>query len=227
MACLLVAEEIARSTDVQIASADLEAGTEPVVYLDSLEALLARCCNLVLWIGQEIGDASDTTAANPASELVQLSQAKAVGAPDDNRVGARDIESVLDDVRRQQNVALPIGKAHHGSNPSSSTGRPIRTFLLPFDPLTVREALLREQRRGGQSFRRLFSYRRHRRAYQEAHRARPGSRGADCAWKDRRRTGGVCKRLRSTSPTKALRNVRGIGVAVRLRTWNVSWSSAR
>ncbi|MFL5078335.1 MAG: helicase-related protein [Microvirga sp.] len=30
--------------------------------------------------------------------------------------------------------------------------RPIRTFLLPFDPVTVREALLREQRRGGQSF---------------------------------------------------------------------------
>jgi transcription-repair coupling factor (superfamily II helicase) len=30
--------------------------------------------------------------------------------------------------------------------------RPIRTFVLPFDPVTVREALLREQRRGGQSF---------------------------------------------------------------------------
>ena len=30
--------------------------------------------------------------------------------------------------------------------------RPIRTFLAPFDPATVRTALLREQRRGGQSF---------------------------------------------------------------------------
>jgi transcription-repair coupling factor (superfamily II helicase) len=30
--------------------------------------------------------------------------------------------------------------------------RPIRTFLTPFDPVTVREALLREERRGGQSF---------------------------------------------------------------------------
>lgn len=30
--------------------------------------------------------------------------------------------------------------------------QPIRTFLTPFDPVSVREALLREQRRGGQSF---------------------------------------------------------------------------
>jgi len=30
--------------------------------------------------------------------------------------------------------------------------RPIRTFLTPFDPVTVREALVRERRRGGQSF---------------------------------------------------------------------------
>ncbi len=30
--------------------------------------------------------------------------------------------------------------------------QPIRTLLLPFDPVSVREALLREERRGGQSF---------------------------------------------------------------------------
>ena len=30
--------------------------------------------------------------------------------------------------------------------------QPIRTFLLPIDPVSVREALLREERRGGQSF---------------------------------------------------------------------------
>jgi transcription-repair coupling factor (superfamily II helicase) len=30
--------------------------------------------------------------------------------------------------------------------------QPIRTFLVPFDPVTVREALMRERRRGGQSF---------------------------------------------------------------------------
>ncbi|MCB5174422.1 DEAD/DEAH box helicase [Microvirga lenta] len=33
-----------------------------------------------------------------------------------------------------------------------SQRQPIRTFLIPFDETTVREALLREQRRGGQSF---------------------------------------------------------------------------
>jgi len=30
--------------------------------------------------------------------------------------------------------------------------QPIRTFLIPFDPATVRQALMRERRRGGQSF---------------------------------------------------------------------------
>jgi transcription-repair coupling factor (superfamily II helicase) len=30
--------------------------------------------------------------------------------------------------------------------------QPIRTFVMPFDPVTAREALLRERRRGGQSF---------------------------------------------------------------------------
>src|SRR5829696_2579340 len=45
-----------------------------------------------------------------------------------------------------------------------------------------------------------------------------GSKGRRNVRIGRRRTGGVSKGLRSTSPTKARWKVRGIGVAVRLRT---------
>ena len=50
-------------------------------------------------------------AADPAAQLVQLRQAEAIGAPDDHRVRTRHVEPGLDDVGRQQDVAVADGEA--------------------------------------------------------------------------------------------------------------------
>ncbi len=58
-------------------------------------------------VGRAIG-----TAHAPA-ELVQLREPVAVRAVDDDRVGVGDIEAVLDDRRRQQDVGPPLHEAKH------------------------------------------------------------------------------------------------------------------
>jgi hypothetical protein len=54
-------------------------------------------------------------AAHAAAQLVQLGKAEAVGAIDEDGVGARDIQAVFDDRRAHQNVGLTAHEfEHHG-----------------------------------------------------------------------------------------------------------------
>lgn len=84
---------------------------------------------------------------------------------EEQRFGAKlkaDLEALGPEVHRLTLTATPIPRtlqlAMVGVEDVSliatppARRRPIRTFLAPFDPATARTALLREQRRGGQSF---------------------------------------------------------------------------
>ena len=51
--------------------------------------------------------------SDPPAQLVQLRQTETVRTPDDHRIGARHVEPGLDDIGRQQNVALSRGELHH------------------------------------------------------------------------------------------------------------------
>ena len=53
-------------------------------------------------------------AADAAAQLVQLREAEAVGALDDDRVGGRHVDAGLDDRRAHEQVdALRVELAHH------------------------------------------------------------------------------------------------------------------
>ena len=70
-------------------------------------------------------------AADAAAQLVQLREAEPVGAVDDDRVGARDVDAGFDDRRAHQHVeALPVEIEHH-------------LFELALGHLAVRDAQAR------------------------------------------------------------------------------------
>ena len=52
-------------------------------------------------------------APDPPTQLVQLGEAEAIGMDDRHGVGARHVQSCLDDVGREQHVAVAATEAHH------------------------------------------------------------------------------------------------------------------
>ena len=67
----------------------------------------------VLRRNQQVGVRAAIGAPDAAAQLVELRQAEAVGAVDDDRVGVRDVEAVLDDRRREQDVVLVRDEVDH------------------------------------------------------------------------------------------------------------------
>ena len=63
----------------------------------------------------------------------------------------------------------------------------VRTYVTPFDPVILREALLRERYRGGQTFYRRAAHLRSRRRCGLPRRACAGAEGRARAWADGRR----------------------------------------
>ena len=57
--------------------------------------------------------AGRSRSADAAAQLIQLRQTVSIGAIDDDRVGVRDVEAVLDDRRRQQHVELVRHEVEH------------------------------------------------------------------------------------------------------------------
>ena len=65
---------------------------------------------------QQVGVGAAIRSADAAAQLIELRQAVAIGAVDDDRVGVRDVEAVLDDRRREQHVVLVRDEVdHHAS----------------------------------------------------------------------------------------------------------------
>ena len=52
-------------------------------------------------------------APHATAQLVELGQTEPVGAVDDDRVGAGDVQAVLDDRRGHQHIGLVLGEAQH------------------------------------------------------------------------------------------------------------------
>ena len=52
-------------------------------------------------------------AADAPAKLVQLGQSEAVGTIDDDRVGPGNVETVLDDRRRDQHVGAVFDEVEH------------------------------------------------------------------------------------------------------------------
>ena len=108
------AEDVAGAADLEVAHGDFEAGAEFGVLLDGLDALagvagggheLAR--------EHEVGVGLVVGAADAAAELVEIGEAEAVGAVDDDGVGVGDIEAGFDDGGGDENVDVTGDEGAH------------------------------------------------------------------------------------------------------------------
>ena len=96
-AALRFAEHFARAADLQVVHREVEAGAELFHHLYRLESFFrAGRQRLVAW-GEQIGIGLMMRAADAAAQLMQLRQAEAVGALDDDGVRGRNVDAGLDD----------------------------------------------------------------------------------------------------------------------------------
>ena len=110
---LLRAEEVARAADFQIAHGDLEAAAQRRVLLDGAHALAGVREQTRVSRHEQIGEGLMLVAPHPAPQLIQLAQAEAVRAVDDDRVRVRDVDAALDDRRAEQHICLAVDEFRH------------------------------------------------------------------------------------------------------------------
>ena len=100
VAGLLAAEHVAGAAQFEVERGDLEAGAEVGELLERGEAAARDLGQLLLRRNQQIRISAPVRAAHAPAKLIQLAEAVAVRAVDDDGVRERDVEAVLDDARR-------------------------------------------------------------------------------------------------------------------------------
>ena len=113
MPALLVTQQISGAANIQIMRGQSEARAELVQRLHHRQALFRRDRERIgRWPG-EIGIAALLAAPHPAAQLVELTQAKHLGAINDQRVHRGHVEPGFDDVGGQQHVIFAIAELGH------------------------------------------------------------------------------------------------------------------
>src|SRR2546430_10535121 len=80
---------------------------------DDVQPLVGLLCEGALRVVEEVGVRSPARASNTPTELIELRQAEAVGALDDDRVDVRDVETRLDDGGAYEDVILARLEVDH------------------------------------------------------------------------------------------------------------------
>src|SRR6266478_1438360 len=125
VAALLSAEKISRAPQFEIKSSDLEAGAKVGEFFQSCQTPAGDRRQLDFRRQKQVCVGAPVRAANASAKLIKLRQAKPVGPIDDDRVAQRDVESVLNNRGRDQDVGFVMHKFQHYS------------FQLPFAHLSV------------------------------------------------------------------------------------------
>ena len=110
---LSFAEHVARASQLEVSHRQLESRTELRELADSCEPF---ACDLRQDFARLIHEVSVSQPVRPAyssSQLVQLCQSESVGVEDYHRIGIRDVDPVLDDRCRNENVGPSFDKIKH------------------------------------------------------------------------------------------------------------------
>ena len=113
MTALLSAEEIACAADFEVAHGDTEAAAEGGVLFHGIDAFAGIAAGHFAAGDHEVGVGLVTGAADAAAELVEVGEAEAVGAVDDDGIGVRDIDAAFDDGGADEDVGLTGDEAVH------------------------------------------------------------------------------------------------------------------
>src|SRR5687768_1418946 len=110
---LFLAEQLAGAANLEVLGREREARTEVLQGLDSLEPLARVLGQGSHGRGEEVRECAVMGAADAAAQLVQLCEAEAVGAVDQDRVGGRHVDAGLDDGRADEDLESAVIEIEH------------------------------------------------------------------------------------------------------------------
>ena len=113
MAGLLVAEQVARTPDLQVPHGDAQPAAELRVVGQGAQPGGGIAAERGLVRVAQVRLRGHLAAADPATDLVELRESELVGALNDEGVGLRDVEPRLDDAGGDQDVGLPADEREH------------------------------------------------------------------------------------------------------------------
>jgi hypothetical protein len=113
VAALFGAEEVAGAADFEVAHGDFEAAAEGGVLFDGADAFAGVGKEGGVAREEEIGVGLVFVAADAAAELVEVAEAEAIGAIDDDGIGVGDIDAAFDDGGGEENIGVAIDEAGH------------------------------------------------------------------------------------------------------------------
>ncbi len=99
--------------NLEVERRDAEAAAEIAELANGGEPFLRHLRQRVFRRNQEVGVGAAIRSSDAAAKLVQLRQAIAICAIDDDRVRVRDVETVLDDRRREEHIVLVRDEIDH------------------------------------------------------------------------------------------------------------------
>ena len=110
---LLSPEQVASTANLEVFQRHLHAGTKFIVRGNCREAVVRQVGQRLARVIEEVRVGTFTAATNATSNLVQLAQAKALGAIDNQGVGVWNIDSGLDDRGRNQHIEALFPEVNH------------------------------------------------------------------------------------------------------------------
>ena len=113
MTTLGSAEDVSCAPNFEVAHGDFKASAEGAVLFDGVDAFAGfSTAEHIAW-EEEISVGFVLGTTDPTPELVEVGEAKAIGAVDDDGVGVGDIEATFDDRGGDQNICLATDKGLH------------------------------------------------------------------------------------------------------------------
>ncbi len=106
MAALRRAEQIARAADLQVAQRQVEAGTKAAVFLQCRDTLARVFIHMPVLGQQQPRETFLRRTPDAPAELVEIRDPETVGAVHEHGVGARDVETALDNRGAEQHIDL-------------------------------------------------------------------------------------------------------------------------
>src|SRR5690606_30820641 len=112
-AALLSPEQVAGSPDIHVPHRQIESAAQIAELLHRLKALPGLAREPVDGRDEQIAERLSVRAPDAPAKLMKLRQSEAVRAVDDDGVGVRDVEPVLDDVRADEYVKPAFDEIQH------------------------------------------------------------------------------------------------------------------
>src|SRR4029434_8865586 len=114
VARLLAAEQIARAAQFQVERGYAEARAQVREFAYRGQPLPRDRRQLLVGRDEQVGVSAAVRAPDAAAKLIELRQPVSVRPVDDDRVGAWNVDAVLDDRRGDQHVVFVIDEIEHG-----------------------------------------------------------------------------------------------------------------